>query len=152
MSLGVGFPGPQQRLVLEKKSHTPFRRCFSEDKTEASVSPPGSSTPCVEPSVCFCVVLLGFLEKEQLWEKKTAQLLECIKHTAWRKLSSKQQGLAAVSKVTPIFPDPGEAQPLQAHGQNTDSRSEVENEMYPMCYMLPQICLSRSAHKAKRHE
>uniref|UniRef100_A0A8C9FCA8 Uncharacterized protein n=1 Tax=Pavo cristatus TaxID=9049 RepID=A0A8C9FCA8_PAVCR len=51
MSLGVGPPGPQQRLVLEKKSHTPFKRRFSEDKTEASVSPPSSSTPCM---VCFC--------------------------------------------------------------------------------------------------
>lgn len=70
MSLGVESQKPNRGWCWKKKSHTPFKRCFSEGKTEASVSPPGSSTPCMEPLVCFCAVLLGFLEKEQLWEKE----------------------------------------------------------------------------------
>lgn len=52
------------------------------------------------------------MENQQLQEKETGRLLVCTKPTAWGKLSRNHQGLAAVSKVTSIFCDPGEAQPL----------------------------------------
>jgi len=79
------------------------------------------------------------MEKQQLLENKTRQLLVCTKTAAWGKLSRNHQGLAVVSKVTLIFCDPGEAQPSQACGQNTDSGSEVESETHAKCHVLHQL-------------
>lgn len=133
-----GFALPRGTSVLceSKQAHLPPRlpsaaapRCAVSPEHQETVSQSGQF-PSREKRHDGKTATLG---------KEIVRLLACTKPAAWGKLSRNHHGLAAVSKVTSIFCDPGEAQPLQAHRQNTNSGSEVENKMHTKCHVLPQL-------------
>lgn len=93
------------------------------------------------------------MENQQLQKKETGRLLVCTKPAAWGKLSRNHQGLAAVSKVTSIFCNPGEAQPYEHTGriQIVAPRWKTKCHVLPqlLCQQLLVFCPSTSAHQGK---